>query len=71
MTRLGEYLEKKLANKAGIARKTGISKNRLSQLSINHTTVLTVKELYLIALAIEVNPHEILDLVCQDLSLPS
>ena len=71
MTRLGEYLEKKLANKAGIARKTGISKNRLSQLSINHRTILSVQELYLIAVAIEVDPHEILDFVCQDFSLPN
>lgn len=70
MTRLGEYLEKKSANKAGIARKTGISKNRLSQLSINKGTILSVQELYLIALAIDVNPHEILDFVCQDLTLP-
>lgn len=70
MTKLGEYLERKSANKAGIARKTGISKNRLSQLSINNSTILSVEELFLIARAIDVNPHEILDFVCQDLKLP-
>ena len=70
MTKLGEYLEKKSVNKAGIARKTGISKNRLSQLSINDGTILSVTELYLIALAMDVDPHEVLDFVCQDLALP-
>ncbi len=70
MTRLGEYFEKKSINKAGVARKTGISKQRLSQLSLNKTTKLTVEELYLISLALDVNPHEILDFVCQDMALP-
>ena len=55
MTKIGDYLIKKSANKAEIARKTGISKSRLSELS-NENTNLKASELYLIALALDVDP---------------
>lgn len=60
MTLLGEYLTLKSVNKAEVARKTGLSTSRLSELSRNNSTVLKAEELYLIALAIDVNPDEIL-----------
>lgn len=60
MTELGKYLLRKSIKKADVARKTGISTSRLSELSRNKTTKLRAKELYLIALAIDVNPNEIL-----------
>jgi len=60
MTPLGEYLIRKSINKAEVSRKTGISKSRLSQLSVNESTRLTVEELSKIAKAIEVDPCEIL-----------
>lgn len=60
MTGLGQYLSRKAINKAEVARKTGISKSRLSQLSVNETTKLTVEELWKIAKAIEVDACEIL-----------
>jgi len=41
--------------------KKGISTTRLSELSNNETTQLRVKELYLIALALEVPAGEVLD----------
>lgn len=69
MTKIGEYLVKKSASKAEIARKTGISKSRLSELSHNENTNLKATELYLIALALDVNPIEILDFVCEELRL--
>lgn len=69
MTRLGEYLNKKSVNKSEISRKTGISKARLSELTLNLTTKLRADELYLIALAISVNPSEILTEVCGHLTL--
>jgi DNA-binding Xre family transcriptional regulator len=69
MTQLGEYFLKKSINKADVSRKTGISPARLSQLSLRKTTKLRVDELYLIALAIDVNPSDILDFVCADLNL--
>lgn len=60
MTKLGLYLAKKSINKAEVSRKTGISKSRLSQLSSNETTKLRADELYVIALAIDVDPCEVL-----------
>ena len=58
MTPLGLYLAKRSINKSEVARKTGISKVRLSELTLNETTHLRAKELYLIALAIHVSPAE-------------
>lgn len=69
MTRLGEYLAKRSVNRAGVSRKTGISKTRLSELSNNESTLLRANELYLIALAIEANPCELLEFVCGHLEL--
>ncbi len=69
MTILGEILTKKSIKKADVSRKTGISTSRLSQLSNNETTNLKVEELYLIALAIDVPPVEILTKVCNHLKL--
>jgi DNA-binding Xre family transcriptional regulator len=69
MTRLGEYLEKKSINRAAVSRRTGINTTRLNELSNNHKSKLRVEELYLIALAIEVNPCEVLDYVCGKLKL--
>ena len=69
MTTLGEILSKKSIKKADVSRKTGISTSRLSQLSNNETTNLRVDELYLIALAIDVPPVEILNKVCNHLKL--
>ena len=70
MTNLGLYLARKSINKAEVARKTGLSKSRLSQLSSNESTKLRVDELYLIALAIDVDPCELLNEVCKGLELP-
>jgi putative transcriptional regulator len=58
MTTLGTYLAKRSINKSDVSRKTGISKVRLSELTLNENTHLRAKELYLIALAIHVDPAE-------------
>ncbi|WP_417371989.1 helix-turn-helix domain-containing protein [Gelidibacter japonicus] len=70
MTLLGLYLTKKSVNRAMVSRRTGISQARLSQLSSNDSTKLRADELYLIALAIDVDPCELLLEVCKDLKLP-
>jgi len=70
LTKLGLYLAKKSVNKADVARKTGISAFRISQISINPKAHLRVDELYLIALAIEADPSEVFAEICKDLSLP-
>lgn len=70
MTELGLYFAKKSINRADVSRKTGISKTRLSELANNDNTQLRVKELYLIALAIDEDPCEILKEICRGIDLP-
>lgn len=69
MTKLGEYLAKRSVNRAAISRKTKIHTTRLNELSNKETARLTAEELYLIALAIGVNPCELLEYVCGHLEL--
>ena len=69
MTRIGKYLSKKSVNKADISRKTGISTSRLSLLSTKETSKLRADELYLIALAIDVDPCEMLNELYGDLKI--
>lgn len=69
MTELGLFLSKKSASKAEISRKTGISKSRISELTLNPSTQLRAWELYLIALALDVDPGEMFKEMYMDLSL--
>ena len=69
MTKLGKYLATRSVNKSEVSRKSGISKARLSELTLNTSTKLRAEELYLIALAINVNPCEILNEVCSHLKI--
>ena len=69
MTFLGKYLTDKSINKAEVSRKTGIAKSRLSLLSTKDNTNLKAEELYLIALAIDANPTEILEKIYGHLNL--
>lgn len=69
MTELGHYLSKKSASKAEISKKTGISKSRISELTLNTSTQLRARELYLIALALDVAPGGMFEEVFNDLKL--
>lgn len=69
MTKLGEYLTKRSANKAIVGRKTGLSKQRMGEITLNSEAKLRAHELYLIALAIGVSPCELFEYVCGDLNL--
>ena len=69
MTPLGLFLARKSINKAEVARRTGMSKSRISQLSSNPTTKLRADELYLISLAIDIDPCEVLKTIYKDLRL--
>lgn len=71
MTELSKYLNKKSVNKAEISRRTGISPSRLSELSLNNSTKLRADEIYLIALAIDISPGEVLEEVCGHLTINS
>ena len=53
MTKLGEYLAKRSVSKATLAKKTGITKQRLNDLTLKDNARPMGFELYLIALAIE------------------
>jgi putative transcriptional regulator len=69
MTELGQYLSKKSASKAEISKKTGISKSRMSELTLNPSTQLRARELYLIALALDVDPCDMIKEIFRDVSL--
>lgn len=69
MTVLGLYLLKKSINKAEVSRRTGISTSRLSELTLNKSARLRAEELYLIALAIDVDPCVLTKEVCGHLKL--
>jgi DNA-binding Xre family transcriptional regulator len=69
MTELGLYLAKKSINKAEISRKTGISASRLSELTLNTGAHLRAKELYLIALAMDADPCELLKSIFKNVEL--
>ena len=71
MTELGLYLSRKSINRSEVSRKTGISKTRLSELTNNEKTKLRVEEMYLIALAIDVDPCEVLKEICKNMELKS
>ena len=71
MTKLGIYLAKRAINKSEVARRTGLSKVRINELTLNENTKLKASELYLIALAIEINPADLLEVICGDLKLNS
>ncbi|MFT3949927.1 MAG: helix-turn-helix transcriptional regulator [Agriterribacter sp.] len=69
MTRLGIYLAQKSVNKSEVARKTGISRARINELTLSMRSHLRAEELYLIALAIDVMPADLLEYICSDLTL--
>jgi len=70
MTELGLYFAKKSINRSDVSRKTGISKTRLSELANNPNTQLRVRELYLIALAVDEDPGFLFKNVCKGVKLP-
>lgn len=69
MTKLGLYLAQKSINKAEVARKTGLTKARMNELTLNDRSHLRAEELYLIALAIGVLPGELLESLYGELKL--
>ncbi len=71
MTELGLFLAKKSVNRSEVARKTGISKTRLSELANNSRTKLRADELYLIALPIDADPCEVFKEISKNLVLKS
>lgn len=60
MTKLGIYLAAKSINKSEVSRKTGLTKARINSLSMDARSYLRAEELVLIALAIGIEPAEML-----------
>ena len=60
MTLLGEILAKRSVNKSMVARRTGLSKARMNELTLNPSAKLRADELYLIAQAIDTDPCTLL-----------
>ncbi|MBC8987756.1 helix-turn-helix domain-containing protein [Pedobacter sp. N36a] len=71
MTKLGEYLAKRSVNKSQVAKRTGLTKARMNELTLTDTAKLRAEELYLIALAINVSPCEMLNKICEGVTLVS
>lgn len=69
MTKLGMYLAQKSVNKSEVARKTGLSRARMNELTLHERSHLRAEELYLIALAVDVAPCELLEALCGKLKL--
>lgn len=69
MTKLGVYLAQKSVNKSEVARKTGLTKARMNELTLNDRSHLRAEELYLIALAIGVSPSDLLEAMCEGLKI--
>lgn len=69
MTQLGKYLMAKSVNKSKVSQKTGLSKARLSELTLKESAKLRADELYLIAKAIDVSPCDLLNFICGHLEL--
>jgi DNA-binding Xre family transcriptional regulator len=69
MTKLGVYLAQKSVNKAEVARKTGLTKARMNELTLNQRSHLRAEELYLISLAIDVAPCDLLEALYGNLKL--
>lgn len=60
MTKLGEFLARRSVNKSEVAKRTGLSKARMNELTLTASTKLRAEELYLIALAINVDHGEMM-----------
>ena len=69
MTALGEFLAKRSVNKSMVARRTGLSKARINELTLNSSSKLRAEELYLIAKAIDADPCKMLDKLFGHLAL--
>lgn len=69
MTPLGEILARRSVNKSMVARRTGLSKARMNELTLTPTAKLRADELYLIAKAIDMGPCELLTVLCGHLTL--
>jgi len=70
MTTLGLYFAKKLINRAELARKTGITENRMYNLAESDKSEIRGREIHLICLALDIHPNELHEILFGELKLP-
>lgn len=69
MTTLGVFFAKRFINRSELSRKTGIKVSRLTILSTKENSKILASELHLIALALEIEPNELHQILFSDLKL--
>lgn len=69
MTELGKFLARRSVNKSDLSRKTGITQNRINNLTLKEGTHLRGDELYLISLALQVDVHDIIQQIYKEIKL--
>ena len=69
LTKLGIIFANKSVNQASISRRTGISKQRLTALATQSTDRILAIEICLIALAIDDEPGDLLDHLCNHVQI--
>jgi DNA-binding Xre family transcriptional regulator len=70
MTALGVILAKRFINKAQLSRQTGITTNRMNSITTNNNSYLRAEELYLIALALDMEPGDLMKELFKGTKLP-
>jgi len=69
MTKIGEFLARRSISKTLVSKRSGITKQRINDLTLKDSARLTADELYLISLAIDIDPCELLKALFVDLKL--
>ena len=69
LTDFGLFLAQRSVNKSQVSLKTGISKTRMTRLTTKNNSFLRAGELYLVAMAIDVDPCDMLKFLYKDLKL--
>ncbi|MFN0257718.1 helix-turn-helix domain-containing protein [Pedobacter ureilyticus] len=69
LTDFGLFLAQRSVNKSQVSTKTGISKTRMTRLTTKRNSFLRASELYLVAMAIDVDPCDLLKFLYKDLKL--
>lgn len=59
VTKFGQFLEKRAVNKSKLALKTGITRQRLFELSVKQNAEIRLKEAYAIAIVFDMDLNEL------------
>ncbi|MFD2034003.1 helix-turn-helix domain-containing protein [Belliella marina] len=65
-TKLGSIFDERSVNQSDVSKRTKIGKNRLTDLCTKELVRIKADELYLISLAIKMDPCHLLEELCSD-----